>query len=168
MTSDIRPSVLSLFLAPLFAVMLFSAGAQLEPSPPEAAAVLAIISAPELPPAVELPTPDDPHAFVGSAYDAVYHRNWRILCALGLIVVVWAGRRYGGKAWPWLQTDRGGAALAFGLAALGGAIQFLSTPELRWQWSFLLDWLVAGATAIGLFSGGKRLIAPPDKQDAKA
>lgn len=58
-----------------------------------------------------LPSPDTPSDFIANVVDSVKGGNWRALAALGIVVLVWATRKFGAKYWDFLGTDKGGAAL---------------------------------------------------------
>ena len=99
----------------------------------------------------------DVEVFAKSVLGAVQSSNWRLLAALGVVGVVFALRKWGGKKWPFLATDRGGAALAlaFGVAcAFSNAFAAGQVPSL----SLLMTGLSVGLTAAGGWSVVKKLI----------
>jgi hypothetical protein len=71
----------------------------------------------------------DPGAFVKVVVEAAHARDYRMLTALALILVVSLARKYApkvhGKVGAFLNTDRGGAVLVLSLAVLGGVINAL-------------------------------------------
>ena len=78
------------------------------------------------------------------------------------MLVVWAARQWGGKWWPWLKTDRGGAITALVLAtvttiagtlAAGGAV----------SGKMLLDAVVMAFTSAGGWALVKKLLSPSDQ-----
>lgn len=72
---------------------------------------------------VAAPTPPDPEAggfgFMKTILDAVMSKNWTWAAVLVLIAMVWGLRKFGGKKFKWLKTDRGGAVLVMGTSVLG-------------------------------------------------
>jgi hypothetical protein len=75
----------------------------------------------------------DIQAFLKTAYDAVMHRDYRLLAATILIGFVAVARKYGarvpGKVGAFVASDRGGAVLALGLALIGGAANALLAAQ---------------------------------------
>lgn len=113
-----------------------------------------------------VPSPDDPGAFVNLIVSAATSKNWPLLAALVVIVLVWAARKWGGDLAPWLKTDRGGAILAILLGVAVG----LAGPLIAgvpWSWSLLVS-AASGALAAGLRQTGARIVAPKDGSPAAA
>jgi hypothetical protein len=75
-----------------------------------------------------LPSGDDPLALVQMFVQAAQAKNWLLLVPLALVGLIWAARRFGGKAWPFLLTDRGGALLSL-LAAVAAALYAAVTAQ---------------------------------------
>jgi hypothetical protein len=98
--------------------------------------------------------------FGQALYDAAKGGKWRLVMVLGLVGIVWAARRYGGRSWPWLQTDRGGVALvlAWGVVSVVGT--YLVAGRTLTPWA-VMDGLMAGATAAGGWTAVKRLLRAP-------
>jgi hypothetical protein len=75
----------------------------------------------------------DIEAFLKTAYDAVMHRDYRLLAATLLIGIVALARKYGarvpGKVGAFVASDRGGAVLALALAIIGGAANALLAAQ---------------------------------------
>lgn len=111
------------------------------------------------------PIDDDPMGFLESTYKAIKTGEWWHVTAFGLIGVVWLGR----QKWalgrvPWFMTDRGGVALAFGLAFMGSfahaALAGVGFPGLEAMKAAFLT----AVAAIGGYVGAKRLLWPSDKK----
>lgn len=75
----------------------------------------------------------DIQAFLKTVYDAVMHRDYRLLVATVLVGFVAVARKYGarvpGKVGAFVASDRGGAVLALGLAIIGGAANALLAAQ---------------------------------------
>lgn len=100
-------------------------------------------------------TPDpgvDPTAYAKDALDAMRTKNWRMLAALALIGLTWAGRKFAiklpGKAGAFFATDRGGAVLALLMGIFGGMGTALFAAK-AFGWHLLTDGIVMGFTAAG-------------------
>jgi hypothetical protein len=62
---------------------------------------------------------DDSEPDAQRIYAAVRSGQWVVAAGLVLLALVWAVRKYGGKLWPFLLTDRGGVVTSLALAFLG-------------------------------------------------
>jgi hypothetical protein len=91
---------------------------------PAATAATTATTAPTSKPATSAtqvaPSPDE-GGFWTKLYDAVTHRNWKMLAALLAVGVTFVLRKWGAKFVPWFETNRGGVAMAGIVALLGAA-----------------------------------------------
>ena len=110
-------------------------------------------------PVVPLPEADL-SAFAGSILAAFQARNWALLTALALLAIVFAARKFGGKLWPFLVTDRGGALLSL----VGGlALSIAAAASAPGQTGFgavLLSGLLMAVTASGTYALLRKLLFP--------
>jgi hypothetical protein len=94
----------------------------------------------------------DPGAVATAIYSAVRGGKWVSALGVLVLVLVWAARKWGKKAVPWLGTSRGGvvlSALCASLLVVGGSM------VSGWTWSCLLAAAEAAAVASGLWSLAK-------------
>lgn len=103
----------------------------------------------------------DPGGFLASILAAAKSGQWRLLAAGLLMALVWAARRFGAKAWPWLATDRGGAALVMLLAILGGIATTLGASDTI-TFGLFVNSLSVAFTAAGGWAILKKVAAPSD------
>jgi hypothetical protein len=140
-------------------LLLMPVGAYAQVTQP-ASLPVAVDAGPIVP--VPVVSPDtDPGGFAGVILDALKSSNWRLLAVLVVILAVWLLRRFGGKAWPWLATDRGGAvcALVMGMAAtLAGIL----AAGGKLSGKALLDGLVLAFSSAGGWALVKKMLAPSD------
>lgn len=76
-----------------------------------------------------IPTPDNVGGFASAVLDAIRSKNWGLLAALIVLLVVWGVRKFGGNKLPFLASKLGGLivnfvasfALAFGGLCAAGA-----------------------------------------------
>lgn len=109
-----------------------------------------------------IPSPDDdPGAFVSSVLNAAKAGQWRLLAGFLLVGLVWAARKWGSGAVPWLKTDRGGAALVLVLALLGGIATTLLSGQ-AFAWGLLVNSLSMAFTAAGGYAVLKKILWPSD------
>lgn len=101
--------------------------------------------------------------FVRLIVSAAKHKQWRLLCGLGLVALTWALRRFGAKKIPWLATDRGGVALILGTSMLT-AIASLALSKMAVNIDSLTDALTNGVIAAGGYAMLKKLWAPAEKK----
>jgi hypothetical protein len=121
-----------------------------------------IAAAPPAPPAVAIPDPSqDPGGVVASLLAAAKAGQWRLLAGLVLSVLVWAARRWGSGAVPWLKTDRGGAVLVLLLALLGGIGTSLAGSG-PFGLSLLVNSLSMAFVSAGGYTVVKRILSPSD------
>jgi len=102
--------------------------------------------------------------FLTAIFNAIQKHDWRVLAASALMLVVFLARTYGSKIptiGPKLATDRGGAALALGLALVGGLANAFASGA-SYSFSMFADSLIVAVTAAGGFNLVKKLWAPSD------
>jgi acyl carrier protein len=116
---------------------------------------------------VVAPSPDDLASFAQVTLDAVQHKNWGLLASLGVVVLVWALRKWGSVKIPFLATDRGGAVLAL-VWGIAGAIATGLLAGAPLDLALLIKGLTVGVTAIGVFSGAKKLATATKAGEAAA
>lgn len=93
--------------------------------------------------------------------DAADRGQWLLLGACALVIVVFAVRAVGVRLWAPLGGDRAGAILGFLSGALAVIVSGLAAGKPL-TYGLVCAGFVAGASAIGLFTGGKRIVAPKD------
>ncbi len=110
-------------------------------------------------PSIGLPDPgEDPGAWLKLLVEAFRVRDLRMIGALMIVGVVFAARKWGAKAWPWLATDRGGAVLVLAVSILGvGGTALASGEPILGS---LLDGLAAAFLSAGMYQVYRRLVAP--------
>lgn len=94
---------------------------------------------------------------VGQVAKAALAGDWRMVAAAGLVLFVWAARRYAVKLVPWFATDEGGAGLVLlcGFAAtLATSISTGAALGIGTVWAALQTSFVAA----GGWTVGKRLL----------
>lgn len=111
--------------------------------------------------------PDEPEAVAENAYDALKSGRWLVAAGLVLMLLVKLARRFGGRAWPWLLTDRGGVATALGLACLSEIALLLASGRSP-TFSGFMGALAAAWAASGGWVQFQRLINPKDKVPTNA
>jgi hypothetical protein len=110
--------------------------------------------------------PDDPKGTANVIKGAMHTSNWRLVVIEGLLLAVLLLRKVGGFCLPtkwaaWVQSDRGGAALA----VLAGVLTVVVNGMVaggKFDPQLLIDGVLAAATAAGGFNLAKRLAAPSD------
>lgn len=156
-------------LAGLLAVAL-EAPSVAAPAPELAVLTLAQApaAAPAAAPAVVFPDPEaDPLGLIAQVVGAVRAKNWLLAVPLLLLGAVWALRKYGARAWPWLATNKGGAALAIFAAAVTAVLSAVLAPgphSLAQVLSAAVGLLLANQL---LFAYLKKLLAPTGADDAQ-
>jgi hypothetical protein len=109
--------------------------------------------------AAGIPDPSNLEEFAKLLFTAVSAGQWKLVAALALVALVWAVRRYGGKLWPWLLTDSGGAWTLV-VTTLIGAVAlalYTGTPvTLPVLWTALL----AAAATGGGYALVRKLLRP--------
>ena len=108
------------------------------------------------------PVPGDPEIdLVLKLVDhAIATRNPVVLAPLVVMGLVWLARRFGGKRFPQLKTDRGGAVLSLVMSlavSVGGALLMGQALSVGLVVSAAVSIITAGGYALG-----KKLIAPSD------
>jgi hypothetical protein len=98
--------------------------------------------------------------FAGAVFAAFQAKNWSVLIALVLVGVVFLARHYGGKLWPFLGTDRGGALVSLvsglGLSVFTAATSLGAHSVLQ----VLGTGLLMTVTASGAYALFKKLVFP--------
>jgi hypothetical protein len=114
-----------------------------------------------------IPEPYDIVAFGALVLDAFGAKNYGLLAALALILLVWLARRFGSGFWPFLSTDRGGALTSL-IGGLGLAIAAAATaPEAAGLGAVLLSGLLMTVTASGTYSLLRKLLYPSGAESAQ-
>lgn len=105
----------------------------------------------------------DPSGFAQVVWDAITAKNWRLLATLAAVGITWALRKYGGKVWPWTQTDRGGAVLGMAMgAATTIALGLVAGKPLNLD--LLLTALGMGTGTLGMFTLWKKGVKGGSKE----
>lgn len=115
-----------------------------------------------------MPDPDAGVAgFAAAIYQAFAAKNWAVLIALGLVGLVSLARHYGGKVWPFLGTDRGGALLSL-VGGLGIAVFTAATAAgTHTVLQVLGTALLMTITASGTYVLVKKLLFPSGSEQAQ-
>lgn len=103
------------------------------------------------------PNPEQVEEFARVVLDAVQGRNYALLASLGVVLVVYLLRKFGGARIPFLRTDRGGALLVL-VVSLSGAVANALAAGAPFSAALLLTALRVGLTAAGGFTLIKRLV----------
>lgn len=103
------------------------------------------------------PNPEQFEEFARLLLDAVTSRNYALLAALLVVVLVYLLRKLGGRFIPFFNTDRGGALLVLGVA-LAGAVANALAAGAPFSVALLLTALQVGLTAAGGFTIIKRIL----------
>jgi hypothetical protein len=181
------PRITAFFTAILLALLMCSASAQSTAPPTTAPAVAAPVTAPVATPApvpatvladpiIPVPQPkqdavtpydpgQDPGGFFAKLFSATTSGQWKLLITLVLVGVVWGFRAIGGKFWPWLKTDRGGAMLAL-LTGVTGVLAAMALAGGAFSAQVVLNGIMAGITAAGGWTVIKKLFWPSDAKPA--
>lgn len=122
-------------------------------SDPTAAAP--VVSAPSV------STPERFDSYVDTVSKAVSAGRWGLVAALAVVGLVWTARKWGGRYWPALRTDRGGAGLALALSFATVAAGYIAAGR-AWTPQLVFDGIIVAVTAAGGFGLVKKLIAPSD------
>jgi hypothetical protein len=113
---------------------------------------------------VTVPDPgEDTGGFAEATYSAIKAGQWLVAAGLVLIGLVYLARRFGGKVWPFLATDRGGVVATLVLSLVGAVAHSLAVGEPM-SLAMLMAALGVAWTASGGWSQLRRLFAPPDKE----
>lgn len=85
-----------------------------------------------------LDSPETAQTVIQLAYEAVARGDARVVAALAAVGSVWWLRRWGAQHFPWLATDRGGAALSLAVGVAGSVLHGLAAGQgvsldLPWQ-----------------------------------
>ncbi|TQF09182.1 hypothetical protein FJV41_45945 [Myxococcus llanfairpwllgwyngyllgogerychwyrndrobwllllantysiliogogogochensis] len=103
------------------------------------------------------PNPEQFEAFAQLLLDAVTSRNYALLAALVVVLLVYLLRKFGGAFIPFLRTDRGGAVLVLGVS-LAGAVANALAAGAPFSLALLVTALKVALTAAGGFTVIKRLV----------
>lgn len=96
----------------------------------------------------QVPSPDDPGAFLTALLAAVQGGQWLVVGILATIGIVYLARRFGAKYVPFLATRRGGALLLL----LSSIVSALAVPLLSGTaltLNVIIDVLITGVGAAG-------------------
>jgi hypothetical protein len=105
------------------------------------------------------PTLDlDPIALLSAFVHAIQGGQWPVAAVLVLVGIVWAVRKFGVKAWPWLSTSEGGTALAFLTAVAATLAAAALVPGATITWGLVGSAVAAAFTSIGAWTGARRLL----------
>jgi hypothetical protein len=103
----------------------------------------------------------DPGGFASSLLDSAKAGKWRLFAGLLLMAAVWASRRWGSSLWPWLKTDRGGAALVLALGMVGGLATALADGAPL-NLALLVNSVSMAVGGAGTYAVLKKLFNPAD------
>lgn len=103
------------------------------------------------------PNPEQFEEFARHLLDAVTSRNYALLAALVVVVLVYLLRKFGGRFIPFFNTDRGGAVLVLGVS-LAGAVANALAAGAPFSLALLLTALQVALTAAGGFTIIKRIL----------
>lgn len=110
------------------------------------------------------PNPENLSEFFGLIVSAVGTKNYGLLIALAVVLIVYLARKFGAKYIPWLGTSRGGFALSLG-SALGLSVFAAATAEGQHSLVEVLKTaLLACVSASGTWSLLKNLLFPTGSQ----
>jgi hypothetical protein len=100
----------------------------------------------------------DPVALLGGLITAVQGHHWGVVIGFVLTGVTYALRTWVLPKWAFIQTDRGGAIFAIGVAV----VSTLATELIAGvtAWTSILDALAAAMSSAGGYSLVKKIIAP--------
>ena len=108
---------------------------------------------------------DDPLEAVASLVSSIKNGQWRHAASFALVLVMLGIGKFRDKV-SWFKGDRGGTLLVGGLALLGGLASALAADQSI-DFSLLTGAIGVGLTAIGGYTGVKKLIWPSDKEGGK-
>ncbi len=98
--------------------------------------------------------------FASAVYSAFQAKNWSVLIALVLVGLVFLARHFGGKLWPFLGTDRGGALVSL-VSGLGLSVFTAATSQgAHSVLQVLGTGLLMTVTASGAYVLLKKLLFP--------
>jgi len=103
------------------------------------------------------PNPEQLEEFARLLLDAVTSRNYALLAALVVVVLVYLLRRFGGRFIPFFNTERGGAMLVL-CVSLAGAVANALAAGAPFSVALLLTALQVGLMAAGGFTIIKRIL----------
>lgn len=103
------------------------------------------------------PDPERIEDFARLVLDAVQSRNYALIVALAVVLVVFLLRKFGGSRLPFLRTDRGGALLVLGVSVAGAVANALAAGA-PFSGALMLTAVRVALTAAGGFTLVKRLV----------
>ncbi len=123
-------------------------------------ALLIVLGVILLPPFVALAqaATSDPAALLGGLVAAVQGHHWGVVIGFALAGVTYVLRTWVLPNWKFIQTDRGGAIFAIGVAVVSTLATELASGVTAW--TTILDALAAAMSSTGGYSLVKKIIAP--------
>ena len=117
-------------------------------------------------PAEDVVSPtDEREPDVDRIYAAVRSGQWVVAAGLVLLALVWVVRKYGGKLWPALLTDRGGVLTSLALAFAGALASTLAAGRVPGVGDVMAA-LGLAFTASGGWTMVRRLVNPKSTESA--
>ena len=104
----------------------------------------------------------DPSSLLGQMLGALQGRNWIIAVGAGLCLSTFLLRSWGSAWWPWLRTDRGGAALVLTVSVLGAAGTAIVGGHFTAQ--SVLDGVIVATNAAGGYALLRKIFLPNDPE----
>jgi hypothetical protein len=105
---------------------------------------------------------DDAGGLLIQLFDAIRDSNWKLAAAVGVLVLVMVTRKWGSKLVPWLSTGKGAFVSAVAMGGAGalaaGYVSGAPIGGLSGGTSLVINGVITGLTAAGLYSGGAKLI----------
>lgn len=105
--------------------------------------------------------PDDIGGVISALYNAIRGGQWVIAAGAVLVGLVWAARKWLPGLSPWFKTDRGGVVLTVAMSFIGALATSLLAGKLPGVQDLIAAVTVA-ASAMGIYTGTKRVVAPKD------
>lgn len=93
--------------------------------------------------------------------------KYALLGAVSLLALVLVARKVGAKYVPWLATPRGGAVLSVALTTLTPLVAQLGNG-VAFSAGLIVQCLLLGLSASGLWSVGKNVVTPPPLPEGEA
>lgn len=109
------------------------------------------------------PNPDNLDVFANLVIEAVKSENWALVAILGVVLVVWVLRKFGGSKIKFLRTQRGGAVLSLVAAAVGAVATTLLTGG-AFTWALALKALGTAFIASGGWTLVKHILVGDAQQ----
>ncbi len=105
-------------------------------------------------------TAADPAALLTVLLSAAQGKHWSVVIGVVLSLVTYASRTWLLPNWKWAKTDRGGAFLAIGIAAVGTVGASLATGTTS-PWT-VLDALASAFLSTGAYATYHKIRNPAD------